>query len=708
MNDPAAPPRDDGSRPEPTHRSIDRIRIIEVMDLVPDIVTLVDAEGRFVHVNAAGQSLWGYTPAAMVGRFYLDFVVDEDRPQSTLSALRPSENVLSVSIRNRHRHRDGSVRHMAWISHWLASEGLFVSFGRDITAEQTMRETARDQQHLLEVAGRIARIAGWSVCFPSRQCEWSAGVYDLLDMPPEAMPGIESMLEHFPPAARATVYAAVERCRIEGVAFDLESEVVSAAGRRSDVRICGQRDANATPARTRVIGAIQDITEQKSAEREIKSLAYFDPLTGLGNRVLLVDALHRERADALAGAREAALLSVDIDAFKVFNDAIGHDHGDELLCLVAQRLQTTVNDGDLVARIGSDDFMVLMRGLTTEAGAAAKLAGRLAERICHALAAPFRVGDVDHILSVSIGVALLGQPPKLPDQLLREVDLSLVAAKVGGGHQVRFFDPSLQSAVNQRAAMEAELRKAISEVAFVIHYEPQVNLNGTVIGAEALLRWPDAPSPIAGPADFIPLAEKTGLIVPLGRFILQGVCEQLAAWAHSPAMAAIRLSVNISAREFRHPQFVTEMLRILRETGIRAEQLTMELTESVLLDDAEEASARMAQLRQHGVRLALDDFGTGYSSLAYLRKLPLDQIKLDRVFVTDVLRDPKAAAIARSILTLGVHLGLDVIAEGVESLEQQQWLEREGCQHFQGYHHARAMSADQFVAWHTARATSGS
>ncbi|MBP6765374.1 MAG: EAL domain-containing protein [Rubrivivax sp.] len=447
----------------------------------------------------------------------------------------------------------------------------------------------------------------------------------------------------------------------------------------------------------RVMGYCSDITERKLAEDQIRHLAFFDPLTGLPNRRLLMDRLRHAVAVSARGAEHAALLMLDLDHFKDLNDTQGHDMGDRLLVAVAQRLVGVVRAEDTVARLGGDEYVVVAEGLGHEATAAAVRAMTLAEKVHAALSQPYTLdeGRPAHHSTPSIGVALfLGHEPAL-DTLLKQADVALYQAKSAGRDAIRFFSPEMQASIDERTRLEAALRQGLRGQEFRLYYQPQCDMRGRTIGVEALLRWLPADSEPVPPARFIPLAEDTGLIVPIGTWVLQQACAQLRQWRGDPELCKLTLSINVSARQFHQPDFVEQVCAHLDAAGADASRLTLELTESVVLDRVDEVVSRMHTLKQRGVRFSLDDFGTGYSSLSYLKRLPLDEVKIDKSFVRDLAQDASDAAIVRAVLRMSQSLGLSVVAEGVETPQQHSLLLEFGCERFQGYLFGRPVPIDE-------------
>ena len=445
-----------------------------------------------------------------------------------------------------------------------------------------------------------------------------------------------------------------------------------------------------------VLGIGHDITDRKMAEDEIRQLAFYDPLTHLPNRRLLLDRLQQALVASARHQHEGALLYIDLDNFKTLNDTLGHDIGDLLLQQVAQRLVACVRDSDTVARLGGDEFVVMLEDLSENSQEAATQAKAVGHKIIASLNASYQLGSYEHHSTPSIGVTLFSDNQETVDELLKRADLSMYQAKAAGRNTLRFFNPDMQAVVTARAALEADLREAVLRNLFVLHYQAQVDGTGRLTGCEALLRWPHSERGMISPGAFIPLAEDTGLILPLGHWVLETACRQLAAWSAQPAMAHLTIAVNVSARQFHHDDFVDQVLAVIKRTRANPSRLKLELTESLLVDNVESVIAKMSVLRANGVGFSLDDFGTGYSSLSYLKRLPLAQLKIDQGFVRDILTDSNDAAIAKMIIVLAESMGLSVIAEGVETEAQRGFLARHGCHAYQGYLFGRPVSLEAF------------
>ncbi|MBW7834584.1 MAG: EAL domain-containing protein [Simplicispira suum] len=470
----------------------------------------------------------------------------------------------------------------------------------------------------------------------------------------------------------------------EMVQFHRDGQAIDTEGRWTLVTgEAGQADS--------ILAINTDIRERKATEREIQRLAFYDALTGLPNRMLLLDRARHALSTAARQQEGGALLFIDLDNFKTLNDTLGHDQGDLLLEQVARRLETCVRGSDTVARLGGDEFVVMLEGLSSDPADLAMEARAAAEKILLTLAQPYQLDGCQYRTTPSIGIAPFARGDSTVGDLLKQADLAMYQAKTGGRNTLRFYDPDMQAVVSARAEMEADMRSALAQDEFLLHYQPQVRHDGRLVGVEALARWRHPVRGLVPPGEFIPVAEETGLILTLGRWVLHTACRTLARWQDQPQLRHLSMAVNVSSKQFRSGSFVDDVGRVLAVTGAPAKRLKLELTESVLVDNVEAIISTMDALRALGVGFSLDDFGTGYSSLSYLKRMPLHQLKIDQSFVRDLLTDPNDAAIVDTIVALSAALGLDVIAEGVETLEQREMLLQAGCMAFQGYLYSRPL-----------------
>ncbi len=447
---------------------------------------------------------------------------------------------------------------------------------------------------------------------------------------------------------------------------------------------------------TNYVVTMTDITARKAAEQKIEQLAYYDALTQLPNRRRLMDRLQQALRNSARTRRKGALLFIDLDNFKILNDTIGHDVGDRLLCKVAQRLTSSARDGDTIARLGGDEFVVMLEELSDSAEEAAGEAKRVGEQIMLALNRPYMLDGRVHYSTPSIGVALFSEADSSVEELLKQADIAMYQAKYAGRNALRFFDPDMQGALAARANLETALRRAIQERQFALHYQPQVDARGDIIGAEALLRWSHPERGLQLPAQFIALAEETGLILAIGQWVLESACAQLSSWAARTPARNLYIAVNVSALQFRQADFVEQVSRALCKAGAPPQRLRLEITEQIVLADIGDAITKMQALEQLGVGFAIDDFGTGFSSLSSLARLPLDQLKIDQSFVRNLPDSRDDAVVVQTIIAVARSLGRAVIAEGVESEAQREFLERHGCPAYQGFLFSRPVAAADF------------
>lgn len=455
---------------------------------------------------------------------------------------------------------------------------------------------------------------------------------------------------------------------------------------------------NANNTLTNYVATLTDITERKQAADQIEHLAFYDSLTHLPNRQLLLDRLNHGFAASARSDRKGALLFLDLDHFKTLNDTLGHDVGDLLLQQVAKRLISCVREGDTVARLGGDEFVVLLEDLSENPLEAAAQTELISEKILNALNQSYQLATYQYHVTTSIGVTLFSDHNQSQEELLKQADIAMYQAKKAGRNAIRFFDPKMQETINHRAALESELHQAIEGHQFQLYYQIQVDSAQQPLGAEALIRWIHPERGLVSPFHFIPLAEETGLILPIGLWVLETACAQLKLWEQDTRTRDLTISVNVSAKQFCHVDFVTQVQMTLQRYAVQPKRLKLELTESLLLENVESIVVSMIALETIGVQFSLDDFGTGYSSLQYLKMLPLNQLKIDQSFVRDLVTDSSDRSIVRTIIAMANSLGFEVIAEGVETEEQHHILVNKGCSRFQGYLFGRPVPIDAFEA----------
>lgn len=669
-----------------------------LIETIPDLIWLKDPAGIFLSCNPRFEHLYNAPEALIIGKTDHDFVPDElanffrQKDQEAIAAGKPNINeewvtfaddghrALLETIKTPMRDHDG---------HLIGVLGI----ARDITERRADEEKLRFLARVVDSAAEAFMVTDTKGNIVAVNSAFTAitgyGEAEVLGKTPAIFKSgrqDRAFYQQMWSSVQATGYW-------EGEIWD----------RRKDgmiypkwLTITTVRDASNQP--THYVAAFTDITERKAADERIHHLAFYDPLTGLPNRRLLMDRAEHALASSTRTREYGALLFIDLDNFKTLNDTQGHAVGDQLLIEVGKRLVACVREVDTVSRLGGDEFVLLLEDLGHEEESAAALAESIAEKIRAHLGQPFQLEGLPQECdtSSSIGLTLFRNQESSLNTLFKQADLALYQAKDAGRDTLRFFNPAMQASLEARTAMERALRKGLEQREFQLYYQPLVNPAGKCLGAEALLRWlpPDRES--VSPDQFIPLAEETGLIIPIGSWVLKTACAQLKAWERHVATNELSLSVNISARQFLQPDFSSRVEHALAESGANPARLKLELTESVVLQNVDEAIERMNSIRALGIRLSLDDFGTGYSSLSYLKKLPVEEVKIDRSFVRDIMQDPDDAAIVRAVLALSHSLNLSVVAEGVETDQQLAFLTQYGCRIFQGYLFSRPIPEDEF------------
>ena len=501
--------------------------------------------------------------------------------------------------------------------------------------------------------------------------------------------------ELLPPEAAAEVMAALREAYASGYSRGRQFE---RRGNRAKAwfEISISRKLVGDGADARFIVILRNITESKLAAREIEHLAFYDILTGLPNRRMLLDRLHQAIGLNVRRSRQGALLFLDLDNFKTLNDALGHDMGDVMLKQVASRLKDCLREGDTVARLGGDEFVVMLEDLSEQNVIATSQTEAIGASILAKLNQPYQLGSQQHHSTCSIGVALFNAEHRSMEDLLKQADIAMYYAKTAGGNALRFFEAGMQTTITARATLENELHAAIASNQFVLHYQSQVTSDDEVVGAEVLIRWQHPTRGLLQPMEFIDVAEDTGLIIPMGLWVLEAACKQLMLWDGHPRLRQLMLAVNVSARQFRKDDFVDQVQKVLARTGADPSKLKLELTESLLQDKVADTIVKMHALAGLGIRFSMDDFGTGYSSLSYMTQLPLDQIKVDKFFVHNIGLNPKVELIIQTIIGMAHNLELEIVAEGVETQAQRSFLEKHGCRLCQGYLFGRPLPLAAF------------
>ncbi len=664
-------------------------RYADLYDFAPVAYLSLSASGAILEANHSCAALLGVDREKLPYFRFDHFVVNGDleRWQQLFMRLMAKKGCRCLDLELKHSGGSTALVHVDW--QWLEGEGLRLAL-----TDLSERRQAEEEQ-------RIAAMA-----FESQEAMM---VTDAEGRMLRVNRAFTKLTGYGPEEAIGRTPALLSSGRNDKAFYQRMWQVLKDSGywqgemwnRRKNGKIFAEwlnisAVTGADGLTSHYVGTFSEITQNKEAEAEIHRLAYYDSLTHLPNRRLLHDRMGQAMAAGKRSGRYGTLLFLDLDNFKVLNDTRGHAAGDQLLIDTARRIQAQVREGDTVARLGGDEFVIMLEDLSTEAQEAAIEAGLVGEKIRESLARPCDLAGRPFYGGASLGAVLFRGHEESVEALLKYADMAMYKAKSAGRNVLRFFDPAMQVALEERSALEADLRLALERGELQLYYQPQMDDSRRITGAEALLRWQHPQRGMVSPLDFISLAEDTGLILPIGLWVLETACALLKTWSLDGATGDLRLAVNVSARQFRQPDFAEQVMEVLARSGAEPTRLKIELTESIVIDDVDEVISRMQTLKALGIGFSMDDFGTGFSSLSYLKRLPLDQLKIDRAFVSDLASDPNDGVIARTIITMGKTLGLDVIAEGVETEDQLACLRTFGCQAFQGYLFSRPLPLAAF------------
>lgn len=671
-----------------------------IFDTALDAVIKMDAQGRVVDWNSRAQTIFGWSKDEVLGKALDSVIIPERYKQAhrlglTRFLATGEERSVNRRIEVSAMRRTGEEFpvELAITPIKTSHSYIFIAFIADITerkqSEVKLRLAASVFTHvregimitnpdhmIIDVNEAFTQITGYSA---------EEAIGRTLSM--------LSLADH-----DADFYSTICNSIHSTGGWEGETWNIRKNGERYPQQLTITTVKNSGDVVTHYVATLTDITLRKAAADEINSLAFYDPLTNLPNRRLLVDRLNQALVSSARNGRDGALLFLDLDHFKTINDSLGHDVGDLLLQQVAERLTACVREGDTVARLGGDEYVVMLVDLSEHALEAAAQAEVIGGKILSALNQTFQLTIHEYHSTPSIGVALFSDHNQSQEELLKHADIAMYQAKKAGRNTLRFYDPQMQHAIHDRVDLERELRKALEKNQFHLYYQTQVDQTQKSMGAEALIRWFHPERGLISPFEFIPLAEETGLILPIGQWVLETACAQIKAWQQSPLTQDLSLSINVSAKQFRQVGFIEQVQAAVQHHAINPTLLKLELTESILLENIEDTIATMNALKNTGIRFSLDDFGTGYSSLQYLKRLPLYQLKIDQSFVRDIVVDGSDQAIVRTIVAMAHTLNLSVIAEGVETAEQQGHLVSNGCTHYQGYLFGKPVPIEQFEA----------
>lgn len=679
-----------------------------VVETTLDAVITMDAAGVITAWNAQAEAVFGWTLQEALGQTVSSLIVPKQYREAHEQGLKRylakgSGPLLNTRIEIAALRKNGEEFpvELAITPFRVANTVSFSAFLRDITERKLAEAALSEGESRLRAVVEAALDAVITMDAAGLITGWNAQAKTIFGWTPQEAMGQAVSQLIIPAPYRQAHDHGLKRFLASGAGTMINKRVEITALRKTGEEF--PVELAITPVRvgnTVLFSAfMRDITERKKAAEEIERLAFYDPLTGLPNRRLLMDRLGVALSASVRHQRGAALLSIDLDNFRALNDTLGQHKGDQFLQQVSERLLKCIRESETVARLSSDKFVVMLEDLSENPLEAAGRAEAVAGRIRTALSQTYQLEGYELHSTVSIGLALFGAEREDVENPLKRADLALSQAKAAGRNNLCFFDPKMQAAAMARSALESDLRGALAKNQFALYYQPQVTDQRQVTGAEALIRWKHPQRGMVSPAEFIPLAEETGVILEVGRWVLENACMQLARWSRAAQTAHLTLAVNVSPRQFAQNDFVHQVLAVLEATGAPAQRLKLELTEGMLVANIEDVIVKMEALQQRGVGFSLDDFGTGYSSLSYLKRLPLDQLKIDQSFVRDILTDPNDAAIAKTVIALADSLGLAVIAEGVETEAQRDYLASQGCRAYQGYLFCRPVPLKEFEAF---------
>jgi diguanylate cyclase (GGDEF)-like protein/PAS domain S-box-containing protein len=670
-------------------------RITALLESIGDAFFALDNEWRITYVNEKTAEFLGYMQKDLLGKIAWEAV-----PEFLESSVFPMyKNAMATRQPVIFEGYWEPKQTWAEVRIYPNEEGLAVFF-QDVTERRASQHALQTSEERFKLVAKATSDAIWDWDLKTDAIWWNKNLLKLFGFrPDEVEKDSTSWTSRIHPMDKDRITESIHSAiSSQEETWSGEYRFVCKDGSYAYVLDRGyiMRDPQGTAIR--MVGCMTDLTDQKKSELEIHTLAYYDTLTGLPNRRFLLERLNARLSSGASRGRNGALLFMDLDNFKGLNDTYGHDQGDELLRQVASRLTSCMRGSDIVARLGGDEFVVLVETLNENLAEAMNQSELVAQKIQNAFKPSFRIASSELYTTPSIGIALLDSK-KSAFEILKCADIAMYQAKSDGRNAICLYNPEIELSMSAKMQLETDIRVGLLNNQFMLHFQPQINNEGRLVGAEALARWAHPVRGFVPPSEFIANAEESGFIIELGEWILREGCRQLVQWARHPELNNMILAINVSVKQFQHPAFVDMVLDVLIETGADASKLELELTESMLLEDAEAAIKKMMMLKKHGIHFSLDDFGTGYSSLIYLKRLPIEKLKIDQSFVRDIFTDENSETITKTIIALGKNLGLTVLAEGVEKLEQQDWLALHGCEVYQGYLFSRPINEVEFIAY---------
>lgn len=640
-----------------------------------DVIGLYASDGRILQISNAATHMWGYPAEEIIGRSTTDFILADDIPKSRTALAKLARGEPVINFENRYQCKDGSEVHMLWNARAFGDNHRFIALGRNITAIRLALKKLEESEQRFRSLFEHHTDAVFSRDLEGRFIDGNRALWRLTQYSSAELEQLNT--QFLASNEEQHRIRAHFRLAMSGIPQNFRTAILRKDGSTIEVDLAYVP----TIVKQRVVGVfgiMRDITESANYERHIAYLASHDALTGLPNRNLLDERLRHSIEQR--HAHQFGILFLDLNRFKLVNDSLGHDKGDLLLQMTAERLRKAVREGDTVARLGGDEFVVVLEDIESSDRVA-----QVANELLTAVAQPFHLDGHELTISTSIGGSVYPKDGSDAATLLKHADLAMYQAKELGSGTFRFFNPAMNVKMLERLLTETSLKRALERNELVLHYQPRMDVrNATAIGVEALVRWMQPERGMIAPEDFIPLAEEIGMIGAVGEWVLETACRQNRSWQDAGKLP-IKMSVNLSAHQLREAGFADTLLRILNETGLDPCWLELEITETSLMQNLEASLVILQEIRNIGVSISIDDFGTGYSSLAYLKKLPIDTLKIDKSFIHDVIDDADDATIVSATISLAHNMGLQVVAEGVTTYAQMHFLLEHKCHVMQGY-----------------------
>lgn len=676
--------------PSASKRDDAQTRLDVLLRKMPAILWTIDLDARITTLMGGALDTLGIDPDDAIGKTLADFFRDAPNAEAVLARHARALGGETIAYDSHFRDRTFHVQLEPLIDEGATRGAIGLAF--DISEREAAEDELRRSRRSLESAQSIARLGNWDYDLISGDLIWSDELCRIYGFPVGAQPGPGTFWEHDYPEDVDLVHRVIDQAKAEHRPYEVTHRIVRKDGEIRWVHERGEYtfDAGGTP--TRFVGTVHDVTERREAEQRLAHLAHHDALTDLPNRALLADRLDQSIARARRLQQIVAVMFIDLDRFKNINDTLGHGVGDRLLEAVAERITRVTRAGDTVARPGGDEFVAVLTDIRTVEDVA-----KIAQKILLALAGSYGVDEHELFVSASIGISIFPNDGDDVDTLIKNADRAMYQAKESGRNNFQFYAPDMLESAMERLALETDLRKALDRQQLLLHYQPVMRADGAIVACEALVRWQHPALGLLLPSEFISLAEETGLIVPIGEWVIREASRRMARWKREGH--DLRVLVNISARQFQQRDLADVVADALAAADLDPTLLELEITESAVMRDAERTLSVLYELKNAGVRLSIDDFGTGYSSLGYLKRFPIDVIKIDRSFVRDVLVDKFDEAIARAVVTLAHSLELDVLAEGVETERQLAFLRDIGCDLIQGFLVSRPLAPDAFASF---------